>query len=96
MIDGLHSKSYKTNVKTDSIISFFKILNPDIYNYQFYPRIPLSNERLSNVPKSEVRIVKTNNKGLWNNVYDFVIKSTNSDMFLIISNKNNERVVVIK
>ena len=95
-IDRRHSKSIKVDIKTDSINRYFKMMKPDKYYYQFSNRIPLNSEKLDNTQKNEIQIKKTTNENERNEVYDFSIKSTNSNMFLIISNKKNERVVVVK
>ena len=82
-------------IYTDSIFHYFKILEPDEYYYQFYDRIPSSIDNMDNIEKKKVQ---TNRGVSMFGEYDFVIKSAGqeTDMYLIISNKNNERVVVIK
>jgi len=82
-------------VYTDSIFRYFKILEPGEYYYQFYDRIPSSVYSMDNIEKKKVQA----NRGVsMYGEYDVEIKAagTETDMFLIISNKNNERVVVIK
>ena len=96
VIDALHSKSSTADVKIDSIIRYFKVLNPDKYYYQLYNRIPLRIDKMDTIKRNEVQTVKPTNKDDRKDSYDFVIKTMDSDMFLVISNQNGERVAVIK
>ena len=86
----LTSKCY-----TDSIVCHFKILIPDQYYYQFYKKIPLSSEKEENIKKKEVQMIRGVSKF---GEYDFTTISmgTETEMFLVILNKNNERVAVTK
>jgi len=86
----LTSKCY-----TDSIVCHFKILIPDQYYYQFYEKIPLSSEKGGNIKKKEVQM--TRGVSMFGE-YDFTTTSmgTETEMFLVILNKNNERIAVTK
>jgi hypothetical protein len=95
-IDPFNSKVTKTTVKTDLAICYFKTSQPGKYYYQLSDYIPLITDKMDNIKKFEVQTVRTNNKRVTQDMYDLIIKSTNPEVFLIISNKNNERIVVIK
>ena len=95
--DVMSAFSYETSAKvyTDSIFRYFKMLELDEYQYQFYDRIPSSLDKMDNIGKKKVQA----NRGV--SIYgehDVEVKAigTEVDMFLIISNKNDERVVVVK
>lgn len=95
-IDPLNSKVTTVDVKTDWAICYFKTLQAGKYYYQFSDHIPLSTDKMDNIKKFEVQTVRRDNKRATQDMYDLIIKSTKPDMFLIISNKNNERIAVAK
>jgi len=92
-IDPMNPPSAKCYV--DSIVNYFKVLIPDQYYYQFYEKIPLSSEKGGNIKKKKVQI--TRGVSMYGE-YDFttIALGQKAYMFLIISNKNNERVVIIR
>ena len=94
-IDGF-SKVVHVDIKTDSIIRYFNILEPDKYYYQFYNRLPLNNDDIDTINKMEATTIKIDDNTMGNIKYNLIIKSINSDNFLIISNKKNERVAIVK
>ncbi|MEI7677033.1 MAG: hypothetical protein WCJ03_09655 [Bacteroidales bacterium] len=98
IIDRLNSTATKVDVKTDSVTGYFKTLNVGRYFYQLYNRIPLSSEKLGNVKKFEVQTLDSNYKSGNTDIfkYDLIIKLAVPDAYLIISNDNNERIVIIK
>lgn len=95
-IDLLNSKTTKANIKTDWAICHFKTSQPDKYYYQFSKHIPLRTEKMDNIKKFEVQTVRSENKSESQDKYELIIKSTMPDVFIIISNKNNERIAVVK
>jgi len=92
-IDGF-SPTTIVNVKTDSIIGYFKTSTSDIYYYQFYSRIPLSTDKLDNIKRFEVQPIKIEDKD--QDSYELIIKFTDPDVFLIILNKDYERIAILK
>jgi hypothetical protein len=97
-IDALNSNvtTIVLNIKTDWTICYFKTSNPDKYYYQFSDHIPLSTDKMDNIKKFEVQTVRSDKKKVTQDMYDLIIKSKKPDMFLIISNKNNKRIAVVK
>lgn len=92
-MDWLHNQT-SAKVYTDSIIHYFKILIPDEYYYQFYDHIPSNIDKMQNIKMEQ---------GYFENLsinenFDLIIKSRGleTEMFLIISGKNNGRVIVTK
>lgn len=96
-IDPLNNgKIAKINVNTDSIIAYFMILTPGKYYYQFYDSIPVSGNKLSNVKKYEVHTTSGSNASIDHNMHDLIIRYKDTNVFLIISNEDNERIAVVK
>lgn len=93
-ISGFDNKA-ETEIITDSAICFLKSFIQGKYFYQFYHRIPLNSDKLSNVKLFEVNTgVATENEGKI--MYDLKIKSTDPNAFLIISNSLNEKIAIVK
>jgi len=81
----------ETAVITDSVFCHLKTSTPGKYYYQLYNHIPLSTEKLDNIKKYEVQTVRASNN---QNMYDLVIKSTENNVFFIIS--DNEKIIAVK
>lgn len=81
---------------TDSLIYYFKILVPDTFYYQFHAKIPLNNEKVEEMGMK--RMERISGKSSMYCEYDFSIKSAGqqTNMFLGILNKDNQRVAVVK
>ena len=93
-LDSMEFSSYKNG--QDSIVYHFKILIPDQYYYQFYEKFPLSSEKGGNIKKKKVQM--TRGVSMFGTDYDFTTTSMGKEtnMWLIISNKKNERVAILK